>query len=332
LGWAAGANDVNQWITLNYDEPAYIKGVVIQPRSNSGGQFVTKVNIETSATGAAPWTRVVTDAPVSTSTTNDGNVIFPTSVFAKAVKVLPVNWTSHITMRMGLLVKPNKFTSDNLVLHYNPSMTESYTGTGTSLVDLSGNGLNGTMTNITYNNPFFNFNGSNTQVSITDNALLEPGTGSWTIEIWFNNAGSIGTGTVLGKYNNGGNGANISYALRIFGSTTIRGDFSNGTTAITTDLYTFPVNTWVQMVYVWDKTNNNIYTYSNGILKQTKAITISGGILNATTNLFLGAYNGGEYPQYFNGKMGVVRIYKKALNANEVFKNFNYNKALYGIL
>jgi hypothetical protein len=330
LGWAAAANDVNQWIALNYDEPAYIKGVVIQPRSNSGGQFVTKVNIETSLTGAAPWTRVVTDAPVSTSTTNDGNVIFPTSVFAKAVKVLPVTWTNHITMRMGLLVKPNTFTSDNLVLHFNPSMTESYTGTGTSLVDLSGNGLNGTMSNITYNNPFFNFNGSNSQVSITDNALLEPGTGSWTIEVWFNNAGSIGT--VLGKYNNGGNSANISYALRIFGSTTIRGDFSNGTTAITTDLYTFPINTWVQMVYVWDKTNNNIYTYSNGILKQTKAITISGGILNATTNLFLGAYNGGEYAQYVNGKMGVVRIYKKALNANEVLKNFNYNKALYGIL
>ena len=330
LGWAAAANDLNQWITLNYDEPAYIKGVVIQPRANSGGQFVTKVNIETSATGAAPWTRVLSNAPVSTSTTNDGNVIFPTSVFAKAVKVLPVVWSSHITMRMGMLVKPNTFTSDNLVLHFNPGMTESYTGTGTSLVDLSGNGLNGTMSNITYNNPFFNFNGSSSQVSITDNALLEPGTGSWTIEVWLNNAGS--SGTVLGKYNAGGTSSIISYALRIFGSTSIRGDFGNGTNAITTDLYTFPLNTWVQMVYVWDKTNNNIYTYSNGILKQTKAITISGEILNATTNLFLGAYNGGEYAQYVNGKMGVVRLYKKALNANEVLKNFNYNKALYGIL
>ena len=85
------------------------------------------------------------------------------------------------------------------------------------------------------------------------------------------------------------------------------------------------------MVYVWDKINNKIFTYSNGELKQTKTISISGSILNATTNLFLGSYNGGEYAQYFNGQMGIVRIYKKAINATEVLNNFNTNKALYGL-
>jgi len=179
-------------------------------------------------------------------------------------------------------------------------------------------------------NSAFTFNGINSQVSIPDNALIEPGTGSWTIEVWLNNSGS--SGTVLGKYNNGGNGANISYALRLVGANAIRADFSNGSTAQVTDNYTFAANNWVQMVYVWDKTNNNIYTYSNGVLKQTKAIAISGGILNATTNLFLGSYNGGEYSQYFTGKMGIVRLYKKALSATEVLKNYDANKAIYGII
>jgi hypothetical protein len=114
-------------------------------------------------------------------------------------------------------------------------------------------------------------------------------------------------------------------------SNLIRADFSNGATAQVTDNYTFTANTWVQMVYVWDKTNNMIYTYSNGELKQTKNITISGGILNATTNLYLGSYNGGEYAQNFNGQMGTVRLYKKALNATEVFNNYNSNKATYGL-
>jgi hypothetical protein len=185
------------------------------------------------------------------------------------------------------------------------------------------------MSNLSYSNPAFTFNGTNSQVSIPDNTALEPGTGSWTIEVWFKNAGT--TGTVIGKYNNGGNSANISYALRIAGSNAIRADFSNGTTAQITDNYTFTANNWVQMVYVWDKTNNNIYTYSNGVLKQTKAISITGGILNASTNLFLGSYNGGEYPQYFNGQMGIVRLYKKALNATEVLANYNTNKATYGL-
>jgi hypothetical protein len=230
---------------------------------------------------------------------------------------------------MGLLVKPNTSTSDNLVLHYNPAMSESYSGSGSSLIDLSGNGLTGTISNLTFTNPAFTFNGSSSQVSIPDNATLEPGTGSWTIEVWFKNSGS--SGTVIGKYNNGGNSANISYALRLMSSNLIRADFSNGATAQVTDNYTFTANTWVQMVYVWDKTNNMIYTYSNGELKQTKNITISGGILNATTNLYLGSYNGGEYAQNFNGQMGTVRLYKKALNATEVFNNYNSNKATYGL-
>lgn len=329
LGWAPLTLDANQFITLNYDEPVFIKGIVIQPRAASFGQFVTKVHVETSLSGAAPWTRVESDIPIGTSITNDARILFPTSVFAKSVRVIPVSWSGYITMRMGMLVKKNTLTGNNLVLHFNPAMVESYSGTGTNLVDLAGNGFNGTMSNLSYSNPGLNFNGTNSQVSITDHAGLEPGTGSWTIEVWFKNAGT--SGTVVGKYNNGGRSADISYALRLGGANVIRADFSNGTTAQSTDNYTFSANNWVQMVYVWDKTNSNIYTYSNGDLKHTKAITISGAILNASRNLYLGSYNGGEYAQYFSGKMGIVRIYKKALNASEVLKNFNTNKDLYGL-
>ena len=229
----------------------------------------------------------------------------------------------------SLTIKCKYFTTDNLVLHYNPAMTESYPGTGTSLIDISGNGMNGTLSGTTYSDANFTFNGTDSQVIIPDNDALEPGSGSWTIEVWFKT--SDNNGTVIGKYNNGGRAAIISYALRLTGNNSIRADFSNGTTAQVTDSYTFTANTWVQMVYVWDKTNNKIYTYSNGELKQTKTISISGSILNASTDLFLGAYNGGEYPQWFNGQMGIVRLYRKALDANEVLNNFNANRDLYDL-
>ena len=64
--------------------------------------------------------------------------------------------------------------------------------------------------------------------------------------------------------------------------------------------------------------------------EQTKTITIS-GILNSSTNLFLGSYNGGEYAQYFNGQVGVVRMYNKALTDSEVLINFNTTKGTYGL-
>jgi hypothetical protein len=327
LGWAALYYDVNQSITLSYDAPTTIKGIVTQGRANNGGQWVTTAHIETSPNGAAPWTRILSNATLNTNSVDDVRILFPTPVFAKAVKILPVGWNNHITMRLGLLLKPIDITTSNLILYYNPAMTESYSGSGTTVNDISGNGMNGTLSNVTTSATAFTFNGSNSQVSIPDNAILEPGTGNWTIEVWFKP--TVLNGTLIGKYNNGGNTANISYALRM-GSNFIRADFSNGSTGFISDNYTLTPNNWVQMVYVWNKTNNVLYTYSNGVIKQTKTITIS-GILNSSTNLFLGSYNGGEYPQYFNGQIGVVRLYNKPLTAAEVLNNFNTTKGTYGL-
>lgn len=329
LGWVSQGQNTSQWITLNYDVPAYINGIVTQSRANGTAQWIKKGHIEYSLNGI-DYTRLISNQTINSNTSDDNFIKFTNPVFAKQIKLIPTEWNDYICVRMGLIVKPNSYTSDNLVLHYNPKMPESYSGTGTSLIDLAGNGLNGTMTNITYSNPSFTFNGSSSQVSIPDNAVLEPGSGSWTIEVWFKNSGT--SGTVLGKYNFGGNSGNISYALRLMGANSIRADFSNGTSDRITDNYTFAANSWVQMVYVWDKTNNNIYTYSNGALKQTKTIAISGSILNATTNLYLGSYNGGEFSQYFTGQMGIVRLYKKALSATEVLKNYDASKSLYGVI
>ena len=331
LGWAALYNDANQWITLNYDEPTYIKGIVTQGRANNGGQWVKSAHIETSLTGLAPWTRVLSNTTLNSNSTDDTRTLFSTPVFAKFVRVLPTDWNNHITMRLGLLVKPNTSVSNNLVLHYNPAMTESYSGSGTTIIDLAGNGLNGTMSNLTYAESSFTYNGTSSQISIPDSELLEPGTGSWTMEAWFKPTQfTANSKTVLGKFGNGGTSSIISYALRQINGN-VRADFSNGTTAFTSDDYAISLNNWVQMVYVWDRTNSMLYTYSNGVLKQSRSITISGGIRNGTTNLYIGSYNGGEYNQYFTGQIGTVRLYKKALNTTEVQNNYNSNKALYGL-
>lgn len=331
LGWAAQFLNTSQFITLNYQEPTYIKGIVTQPRASAGEQWVKTAHIETSLNGVN-FTRLLTNATINSNTNDDNYIKFTNPVFAKFVKLIPTDWNNHITMRMGLLVKPNTFTADNMVLHYNPGMSESYAGTGTNLLDLSGNGMNGTMSNITFNNPAFTYNGSSSQVSIPDNALLEPGTGNWTMEAWFRPTQFTSSAqTVLGKFGNGGTGSIISYAMRQIDGN-IRADFSNGTSAFTSLDYAIGLNNWVQMVYVWDRANSMLYTYSNGVLKQSRAITISGGIRNGTTNLFIGSYNGGEYSQYYNGQIGIVRLYSKALTAAEVLKNYDTNKGLYGII
>jgi hypothetical protein len=54
-------------------------------------------------------------------------------------------------------------------------------------------------------------------------------------------------------------------------------------------------------------------------------------ILNTATDLYIGSYNGGEYSQWFDGRIGIVRLYNAALTTAEVQQNFDANRAIYGI-
>ena len=226
--------------------------------------------------------------------------------------------------------KNGDFVIDNLILNYNPASYLSYPSAGTTISNLVSNSLNGVMSNITFTNPYLTFNGSNSQVTITDNALLEPGTGDWTIEVWANQAVSTGSQVILGKFDPGGASQDVSYAVRVIGGKA-RVDFGNGSTAVSTSDFTMTLNTWYQLTYVFTNVaNNNIITYVNGVSQSTATHGFT-SILNTSANLYLGSYNNGEYSQWFDGKIGIVRIYNSALSASDVSKNFEANRSLYGI-
>ena len=80
---------------------------------------------------------------------------------------------------------PNIIT-DGLVLALDAASPRSYPGTGTTWYDLSGNGNNGTNSNITYsstNGGIFYFNNSSSVSLISNSPSLNPTTGL-TIESW----------------------------------------------------------------------------------------------------------------------------------------------------
>jgi len=222
--------------------------------------------------------------------------------------------------------------TNNLVAYYNPDLTSSYPGTGTTLFDISGNGLNGTMSNITYTDPYFTYNGTNSQVTIPDNALLEPGSGSWTMEAWvyLSNTGA-GTKTILGKFDPGGNSQDVSYSMRISTANAFA-QIGDGTGAyVDSTLYTLTINTWTQIVYVWTNgATKTLQTYINGASIGSVNHTLN-SILNTPSNLYLGSYNGGEYAQWMNGRIGITRLYNAALTASQVLQNYNANRSTYGI-
>jgi hypothetical protein len=228
--------------------------------------------------------------------------------------------------------KNGDFVVDNLKLYFNPASYLSYPSSGTTVTDLTGNSLNGTLSNITFTNPYFTFNGSNSQIVITDNSLLEPGSGDWTMEVWINVSNFTGSRVVLGKIAPGGNSSDISYAIRILNGN-IRADFNSGAfSAVSTANYALTLNTWYQFTYVFNNvSNNNIISYVNGQFSSTTTHSYT-SLQNTSTNLHLGSYNGGAtFQQWFSGKMGIVRIYSSALSDSDVLQNYNANAELYGL-
>lgn len=236
----------------------------------------------------------------------------------------------------GVTVKDLSYVDTNLVLFYDPSVSSSYSGSGTTINDLSGNGLSGTMSNITYTSPYFSYNGTNSQVSITDNVLLEPGSGSWTMEAWVRPGAFGSSQVVLGKFDPGGLSADVSYSIRINTTGSMfaqigSGSGSGSTLFVNSTLYQTVLNTWYQVVYVFKNgVTKTLETFINGVNVGTVNHSLS-SILNTPSNLYIGSYNGGEYSQWFNGRIGITRLYNAALTSADVLQNYNASKNKYGL-
>ena len=240
-----------------------------------------------------------------------------------------------ITFSKGFSILPiQQFATNGLVLYFDPSNIKSYPGTGTTITDLSGNGRNGTMSNISFTSPYFKYNGISSQISIADNVLLEPETGDWTMEVWVNQSVSDND-VVLGKFDSGGLAQDVSYSIRTTGTIYYAqlgsGTGSGGTLYVNSTNHIGTINTWYQIIYVFtNSVTNTLQTFVNGSSIGSVSHSLA-SILNTSTNLYIGSYNNGEYPQFFDGKIGITRLYNRALTSPEVLLNYNSAKSIYGL-
>lgn len=76
--------------------------------------------------------------------------------------------------------------------------------------------------------------------------------------------------------------------------------------------------------------SNSIELFVNGVSQGSNSHSFT-SVKNSSNPLYFGSYNGGEYSQWFNGRMGITRIYNSALTSSQVSQNFNANKSKYGL-
>jgi hypothetical protein len=187
------------------------------------------------------------------------------------------------------------------------------------------------MSNIVYTKPYFGYNGTSSQISVADNAALEPGSGDFSIEVWVYYTTITGSSRVVVGKTDGGLAADWGYGLRTNGTGATYIEVGNGTTSVTSPSFTASTGQWYQIVGVWTNVaSNSIALYQNGTLVGSNSHDFA-GVKNTISPLYLGSFNNGQFAQWLNGRTGIVRYYSKALSGAEVLQNYNANRATYGL-
>lgn len=230
--------------------------------------------------------------------------------------------------------------TDGAYVYYDPDA--SYSGTGSTLTDLSGNGLNGTLfaspTWTTGPGAYFTLNGTSQYISTPN--LYNLGIETHTVEVWvYPTASTKSIFSDASQQNNTSNyhanggtistsGANQVYTVGLW-----NGSSPSGAVAGTGSY----LNQWQQVVRTYDGTTCTGYV--NGVAGNS--VTVSwvspkdngqGNVWylnfgNAETTSFSGIATAG----WFAGRIGVIRIYYSALTAAQVLQNFNATKGGYGL-
>lgn len=224
---------------------------------------------------------------------------------------------------------------NGLICYLDAGNIRSYPGFGTTWYDLSGNNLNGALTNgPTYsglNGGCIVFDGINDYINVSHNTLLSASTtNSFSLSAWFLSTvnGTSSTLEIVNKRNNTAGPTYVSYGMswrRVSTSDTIfaRIGFTDNSVS---DLNSSDLiqNNWYFVTETFDGTNHKLYI--DGILNQSG--TISGKtILDDGLSLTINSYSGSS--EFLAGNTSSIQFYNRALSAAEVLQNYNATKQRY---
>ena len=189
--------------------------------------------------------------------------------------------------------------------------------------DLGPNALNGTGYNIVgatgqngKSGGAYAFNGVSSQITVTNNAVLNPVT-AITVSAWFQIAGNTGATQGVISKDISSPIANPPYALQINASTNTLQYYQTSTSTTTpTNSVSTPVLTYGNNWYFISGTfeGNTMRVYFNGELSETSTLS---DIAPTTGMLRIGQQKTGS-GRWFNGTIDDVRIYNRALSASEI--------------
>ena len=237
------------------------------------------------------------------------------------------------------MIKP--IVTTGLVFNLDAANKSSYPGSGDVWYDVSGNGVNGGLSGITYssaNDGCFIFNGTSSNVSL-GSSLIYPSIAVdyITMEAWVmadvNTYGYLFSRQYSSAFNN------LPYSLNVGGnssSTSIDGiGFIIGNqwknSGINYDIR--GTELWYQVVGTFD--GSTLKYYLNGELDRSSTEGTGLVLPKNNFNLWLGFTPATSYwervNRYFGGKMAIARMYNRALLPAEILQNYDASRTRFGI-
>jgi hypothetical protein len=305
-----------------------VKGVAVY-----SGAFTPPQSILSAVTGTSLLLNVLNStnfiadqSPNNFTLTNTGPATWNTSS--------PFNASSAVSRQIsdGTLQVTTAFdeftgapvVDSSLLLWLDSGQTASYSGSGTTWTDLSGQANTGTLNNSpTFTSAVgggtFLFNGTNQTASVASLNLQQ----NFTLEAWVNQNVLNGF-AIFGQGTNGVNngGLHIWYT----GNTTIRFGFYANDTDFTVAIST---GTWYHMIFTYNSSTFAKGFYLNAVVQSGTAVSGPAAYTGSGTFRLGATYGTGG--NYGNGYFEGVKMYNRILTADEITTNFNALRGRFGI-
>ena len=216
--------------------------------------------------------------------------------------------------------------TDGLVFNMDAANRASYPRTGTTVTNTVSS-LTGTINGASFetiDNGIFSFDGTDDYINCGNDTSLHPS--NFTVCLWVKPL-NYGSKTLIhngaGQWGSSTTGFYIaeSYANYYF-------KIGNGTTTHTVFNGGLVRNTWQFITLSYDGVN--MKTYLDTVLQDTLAVSnITYSTVVAYNPFFIGRTSAGA--SFFDGNLGPVQVYNRALSSSEVLHNYNALAGRFGL-